>query len=93
MVVIQSSSPGHTRAINALSVVAIGTSPIVCSGGYDGTVRVWRLEPDHRLKLLHEIEDEAAGAIFSLHASELPGGELLLCAGSLSREVRCAVPT
>ncbi|MFI9114140.1 WD40 repeat domain-containing protein [Streptomyces venezuelae] len=65
----------HSGRVTAVSAVESGT-PFVCSGGADGTVRLWTPGQDPRPEPLAE----RPSPVVSLHATETPHGPLVAVA-------------
>ena len=94
MLRLLSSIDGHKqRAVLSVCAAPPGI-PVVCSAGYDGAVRLWRVSRDNELHLAHEllVDDDgrsAGGAVFSVATQALPDtGGFMLCAGCYDRRMR-----
>jgi len=78
----------HVPALGApvlcLASGLVGSVPVVLSGGYDGSVRLWSAHADLRLEATLESEQ---GATFSLAAAGYPDGSCAVIIGSHSRRL------
>ena len=77
----------HSGAVLALASVRLAGEPWVCSSGYDGAIKLWRLSPSGSLSEEASAIRPGGGAVFSLEAAELADGSALLAAGSYNREL------
>ena len=79
----------HARGVLSVSCAILGGQPLVCSSGYDNTIKLWQLNGDDELQLLHVLEDAEKSAVFSTALARQEGSDgLLLCAGNYARRVR-----
>lgn len=97
MLMLVRSFAAHDKGVLSISVApkasSSSTAHLVCSGSYDGTIKLWRLDEGDDLKppsLQCTIDDNLRedGPVFSVCTAAADGGRLLLCAGKYSRRVR-----
>ena len=76
--------PAHRGSVLSLTSTVVGGAPLLCSGGHDGKVRMWRRTAAGTLAPAGALEP-GAGSIFSLSAHACTDGSAILAAGTFSR--------
>ena len=76
--------PAHRGSVLSLTSTVVGGAPLLCSGGHDGKVRMWRRTAAGTLAPAGALAP-GAGSIFSLSAHACTDGSAILAAGTFSR--------
>lgn len=77
------SAAAHRGCVLSLAATILDGAPLLCSGGHDGAIRLWRQREGALLPA--GALDPAGGSIFSVSAFEAGEGSVILAAGTFSR--------
>ena len=63
---------GHTKSVSSVAFSQDGHT--ICSGGYDGTVRIWRVNDGQLLKTLNDLPGRVETVAFDADGTRLAAG-------------------
>ena len=76
--------PAHRGSVLSLTSTVVSGAPLLCSGGHDGMVRMWRRTAAGTLAPAGALAP-GGGSVFSLSAHACTDGSAILAAGTFSR--------